>query len=85
MNAFQQAVFNERVQQEQKWGKHRHRWGDWVAILGEEYGEVCEAAVTLTFMGEGADADLRHLYHELVQVAAVAEAIAEHIAEVRSQ
>lgn len=49
--------------------------GDKLAILGEEYGEVCRA---LTYDGaEGVD----HLYEELIQVASVALGWAQSLRE----
>jgi hypothetical protein len=56
-------VFEELARQFSKWGVQRHDNFKWSAILGEEYGEACEAALDHTD-------DL--LYAELIQVAAVA-------------
>ena len=57
-------VQNERAKQDHKWGPQHHvaneRWG---LILGEEFGEACEAALMEV------DTELRK---ELIQVAAVA-------------
>lgn len=36
-------VFCERVNQNLKWGVQRHSHGDWLMILGEEFGEVAQA------------------------------------------
>ncbi len=36
-------VLIERTKQNEKWGIQRHSYGDWLMILGEEFGEVCEA------------------------------------------
>ena len=37
-------VFDERQRQNAKWGVQRHSWPEWMAILGEEYGEACQLA-----------------------------------------
>jgi hypothetical protein len=69
----------ERGRQAAKWGgPHRHGAGDCsspgvplyvkLAVLGEEYGEVCRAAL---------DWDPDQMRTELVQLAAVAVAILE--------
>lgn len=69
----------ERQRQQAKWGgPHRHGSGDCsspgvplyvkLAVLGEEYGEVCQAAL---------DWDPDQMRAELVQLAAVAVAILE--------
>lgn len=36
-------VINERMSQEGKWGSQNHDPLMWLAILGEEYGEVARA------------------------------------------
>jgi len=72
-------IVNERLGQDAMWGKQRHDRGTWLAILMEEVGEVAQA------MQEGfthhKESDAGDLYSELVQVAAVAVAIAEQVAE----
>ena len=40
-----QLVKDERVRQDLKWGPQHHRIADWLAIIGEEYGEACMAYV----------------------------------------
>ena len=37
-------VWSERWRQEQRWGEQHHPIAEWLAILGEEYGEACKAA-----------------------------------------
>jgi hypothetical protein len=76
-------VMDERDRQDAKWGQQDHEPARYLMILGEEYGEACEAGCRLTFGGDGdtvsravAVADLRM---ELVQVAAVAVAMIESI------
>ena len=74
-------VAHERQRQHEKWGVQRHGWGDWMAILGEEFGEASKAAVEVTFNGASV-ADLRA---ELIHVAAVALQIVEHIDEIAAR
>lgn len=66
-------VSAERGRQDEKWGgfeRSVYPVSLWAAILGEEYGEVCEA------MLEG---DVENLREECIQVAAVAVSIVEQI------
>lgn len=72
-------VFLERIRQNKLWGKQRHSKGDWLMILGEEYGEVCQAMQKNKNWGKESDAN--NLYEELIHVAAVAVAIAEQVKE----
>jgi len=72
-------IVNERLGQNAKWGKQRHDHGTWLAILMEEVGEVAQAMQVNRSWGKKTDAG--DLYSELVQVAAVAVAIAEQVAE----
>jgi NTP pyrophosphatase (non-canonical NTP hydrolase) len=74
----------ERERQDQKWGLQRHCWGKWLGILGEEFGEVCQAINRINFPTDAKETDADDLYEELIQVAAVAVAIAEHVREKRS-
>lgn len=71
-------VAAERTHQTKKWGVQRHTWGNWITILTEEVGESAQEALRLTFGKEG-EGDIRSLREELIQVAAVAVAIIEHI------
>jgi NTP pyrophosphatase (non-canonical NTP hydrolase) len=75
------AVEKERFRQNAKWGRQRHSHGDWLKILIEEVGEVAQAMQT--GQGWGKDSDANDLYKELIQVAAVAVAIAEQVEEER--
>ena len=72
-------VDNERLKQDAMWGKQRHDRGTWLAILMEEVGEVAQAMQVNQSWGKKTDAG--DLYAELVQVAAVAVAIAEQVVE----
>lgn len=66
-------VLAERKRQDAKWGEQNHDPFLYLTILGEEYGETCQAALEARF-GKGS---LGHLRLEAVQVAAVALAIVE--------
>jgi NTP pyrophosphatase (non-canonical NTP hydrolase) len=70
-------VGRERNRQNEKWGHQRHPYGNWLMILGEEYGEVCQAMQKGQGWGKESDAD--DLYTELIHLAAVAVAVAEQV------
>lgn len=74
-------VIEERARQLAKWGDQSNRsWGDWSMILGEEYGELCEAMYETAIKTEHSKPELGGLdaiRREAVQVAAVAMAIVE--------
>lgn len=58
------GVSRELAAQEAKWGDQlENTLLKWAVILGEEYGETCEAIL---------DEDLEHVAEEATQVAAVA-------------
>lgn len=61
-------VDNERNMQDLKWGEQNHEPLMWLAILGEEVGEVNRAVL---------EGDLANYREELIQVAAVAIAAVE--------
>lgn len=68
----------ERARQDAKWGEQNHDPQVWMAILGEEFGELCQAANDLRWPKSEPDADpFRHALVEAVQTAAVAQAIIE--------
>ena len=67
-------VNDERNRQEEKWGTQNHDPFTYLAILGEEVGEACQAALKTRYEGGKTLADYRT---ELVQVAAVAVAMIE--------
>lgn len=69
-------VVAERKRQVDKWGTQRLEWPVWLAVLTEEVGESAEAALEAHFE---TSTSLDHLREELIQVAAVAVAIVEHI------
>jgi len=72
-------INTERNRQDKLWGAQRHKMGDWLKILIEEVGEVAQAMQKKSFASKETDAD--NLYEELIQVAAVASAIAEQVNE----
>ncbi|MNM10450.1 hypothetical protein D3C81_205780 [compost metagenome] len=69
------SVLNERTRQDAKWGEQNHEPMSWMGILGEEFGELCEA-VNETHFNNGPEARKKGGYlnmrAEAVQVAAVA-------------
>lgn len=70
-------IIAERDRQEQKWGEQYHEFSYWYAILGEEFGEVGQAIQIGSEAHKSTDAN--NLYKELIQVAAVATAMAEQV------
>lgn len=69
------SILEERQRQNQRWGVQNHNMVIWSAILAEECGEFSEAALHTMFGGKCKG----NLRNELVQVAAVALQILEHI------
>lgn len=80
MNNVVQAVIAERARQDAKWGEQNHPLQYWTGILGEEFGELCQA-INETVFDNGAAEREKGGYHnmraEAVQVAAVAVAFVE--------
>ena len=74
-------VARERERQDEKWGEQNHDQYLWLAILGEEVGEACQAALNIEFESyEGLEQNrvrVEKYRDELIQVAAVAVAIVE--------
>lgn len=66
-------VLTERDRQDAKWGEQNHDPFLYLTVLGEEYGETCQAALDARFKA----ASLEKLREEAVQTAAVALAIVE--------
>jgi NTP pyrophosphatase (non-canonical NTP hydrolase) len=73
------AIRAERERQENKWGLQRHDNGKWLAILGEEFGEVAQAMQK--DWGWGKPTDAQNLFEELIHVSAVSAAWAEQVLE----
>lgn len=69
------AVANERNRQRDKWGVQQHSPAEWMAILGEEFGEACREAVDVQWEHPGFS--WQRLRQELVETAAVAVQIVE--------
>ena len=68
-------LFIERQRQESKWGRQNHLPEGWLAILGEEFGEVSKAICEFRLQNRfSAGPEIRY---ELIQVAAVAVAMIE--------
>jgi hypothetical protein len=74
-----QAVLDERARQDQRWGVQNHDPFLYLTILGEEYGEMCKAALEARFSKPDKNKEMliAHLREEAVQTAAVALAIVE--------
>ena|SRR3990167_11355552 len=68
-----QDILGERKRQDEKWGEQNHSPIEWIAILGEEYGEACQGALRSHFGGK----TLQEYRKEMVEVAAVAVAAIE--------
>jgi NTP pyrophosphatase (non-canonical NTP hydrolase) len=75
-----QSIIQERTRQDAKWGQQNHEPMAWMGILGEEFGELCEA-VNETHFNNGPEARKKGGYEnmraEAVQVAAVAVSFIE--------
>lgn len=73
-------VKQERARQDQKWGEQNHPPFLWTSILGEEYGELCQAINETIFDNgptERSKGGFENMKKEAVQVAAVAIAFVE--------
>ncbi len=70
-------VIEERDRQDAKWGQQDHTPAVWVGILGEEFGEYCQAVNETVFDNgpqERAKGGIENMKKELSHVAAVAVA-----------
>jgi hypothetical protein len=64
-------ILTERRVQDEKWGpQDNHTLEKWYTILGEEFGEVGRGIL---------EDDVENIKEELIQLAAVAAAIYEHL------
>jgi len=79
MQEINNDVLFERIRQNKLWGIQRHHIGTWLAILGEEFGEVCQAAQSHLKLVSAKESDANNLYEECIHLAAVASAIAEQV------
>lgn len=69
-----QAVRDERKRQDEKWGEQNHFPPIWIGILGEEYGELCQA-INETYFDNPNKTHLggyENMRKEAIHVAAVA-------------
>lgn len=87
MTAAMVSVKRERRAQHAKWGRQRLDWPLWLSILAEELGEAAREANQAHWGPSTRTAaeyaqQLIALRKELIQTAAVAVAIIEHINEV---
>jgi len=83
-----QLVNNERNRQDAKWGEQNHAPQYWTGILGEEYGEYCQAVnETVFFNGEEARklGGYDNMMKELTHVAAVAVGAMEALMRAKIQ
>ncbi|MFA5526942.1 MAG: hypothetical protein WC992_08965 [Acholeplasmataceae bacterium] len=72
-------VIQERIRQDSKWGfPQRNTPMEWVSILTEEVGEFA-TAMNDALLGKHADSNLTKALEEVIQVAAVAISIVEHL------
>jgi len=63
-------ILSERQKQDDKWGEQNHDIYKWLAILGEEVGEVNKAAL---------EGKYNEVIDELIQIGAVAVAMIESL------
>ncbi len=70
-------VNSERDRQESKWGEQNHKPTDWVSILGEEYGEFCQAVNETVFDNGTNKGGYENMKTEAIHTAAVAIAFVE--------
>ena len=74
-------IAQRRYEQFEKWGEQEHTWSEWATILGEEYGELCEA-INETVLNNATKPELGgldNMVNEVVDVAAVALQILEYL------
>lgn len=77
-------VFQERKRQFQKFGDPQCHPLEFIAILGEEFGEVSKAAVEAHFNGYETTGNWDDYRKELIQVAAVAVQMVEALDKKRA-
>lgn len=71
-NEVVKRVLKERDRQDKKWGEQNHPPQFWTGILGEEFGELCEA-INETVFDNGSDkGGYENMKTEAIHVAAVA-------------
>ena len=68
-------ILKERDRQDEKWGEQNHKPEFWTGILGEEYGELCQAVNETVFDNgpeENKKGGFENMRTEAIHVAAVA-------------
>jgi hypothetical protein len=75
----------ERFRQDEKWGVQNHKPEKWVAILGEEFGELCQAVVETVFDNGSDKGGFDNIRKEAIQVASVAVALIECLDRYKEQ
>lgn len=76
-----QSIASERNRQLAKWGVQGHNSEIWLAIIGEEFGELSKAVLEAKFNLHLTPADSKSkMIHEARQVAASAAAMIQHLA-----
>ena len=65
-----QLILKERQRQDEKWGEQNHDVYKWLAILGEEVGEVNKAVL---------EDNYSEILDELIQIGAVTVAMIESL------
>jgi NTP pyrophosphatase (non-canonical NTP hydrolase) len=73
------SILQERQRQDEKWGEQNHPLGLWTGILGEEYGELCEAINETVFDNGINKGGYENMRKEAIHVAAVAVAFLEFL------
>ena len=74
-------IAQRRYEQLEKWGEQEHTWSEWATILGEEYGELCEA-INETVLNNATKPELgglANMANEVIDVAAVALQMLEYL------
>lgn len=76
-----EAVMNERWRQHEKWGEQNHAPAAWATLIGEEYGELCEAIneTVLKNADKPERGGIDRMRAEAVQLAALSMQFIEYI------
>jgi NTP pyrophosphatase (non-canonical NTP hydrolase) len=77
MKEIYKEIMAEREIQDRKWGQQDHYPMEWLAILGEEIGEVNRAVLEAHFKEHYPKGSWENYRKELIQVAAVVVAMIE--------
>lgn len=70
-------ISDELLRQNQIWGVRVHTFPEWATILGEEYGELCQAILKYHF-GKKTDR-IKEVIKKAVHVATISKQILIHI------